>query len=249
MSRQRNYFLIVTPIPGTYCFLHVRNLQQLLPRVSKGYLCFAVSTEGVVELANVDISDVMGRTSLHLAALGGHAQCLELLIRRSGALNAKDNYGQTPLHSACETGKRNCVRVRMHKVQAITSKLLVNYKASSQNHYSPQKERGKCGSKVDRKFHNFYFQVLLNETEVDPNLTDAHGNAPLHIVCKNGNTKLARMFLDLRVIDIDSKNKDGDTPLHLAAGKNNLIWSFTKKNRLSDLYASSARGLVLKTER
>lgn len=42
------------------------------------------------------------------------------------------------------------------------------------------------------------------------------GNSPLHIATQLGNWEFIDMVLDIEGVEIDPKNRDGDTPLHLA---------------------------------
>ncbi len=46
----------------------------------------------------VSSKDNNGGTPLHMAALGGHKDIVELLVANKADVNAKNNYGMTPLH-------------------------------------------------------------------------------------------------------------------------------------------------------
>ncbi|XP_053305376.1 ankyrin repeat domain-containing protein 27 [Spea bombifrons] len=62
--------------------------------------------------------DDRGYTPLHVSAICGQAQCIDLLISKGAAVNATDYHGSTPLHLACQKGYQNI------------SLLLLHYKAS-----------------------------------------------------------------------------------------------------------------------
>lgn len=49
------------------------------------------------------------RTTLHAAAFGDHAECLQLLLRHDAQVNAVDNSGKTALMMAAENGQAGAV--------------------------------------------------------------------------------------------------------------------------------------------
>jgi ankyrin repeat protein len=64
--------------------------------------------------------------------------------------------------------------------------------------------------------------ILLNAKDADPNLSDhtPWGLRPLHLVARNGNLELAKLFLEgckANVCDIDAEDKGGASPIHFAA--------------------------------
>lgn len=48
---------------------------------------------------------------------------------------------------------------------------------------------------------------------------DEEGNTALHIAVKKGNMKIAEMLIGMPGIDVNVRNNDQSTPLHLAAEK------------------------------
>jgi ankyrin repeat protein len=59
----------------------------------------------------VSIKDSSGFTPLHWAALDGHKEIVELLIRKGAPLNECNNFCETPLHLACSAGRTDAARM------------------------------------------------------------------------------------------------------------------------------------------
>jgi uncharacterized protein len=55
--------------------------------------------------------DGEGRTALHLAALQGQREAVELLLSKNAAVAARDNVGWTPLHCAARRGHQRIVEL------------------------------------------------------------------------------------------------------------------------------------------
>uniref|UniRef100_A0A8C5PX78 Ankyrin repeat domain 27 n=1 Tax=Leptobrachium leishanense TaxID=445787 RepID=A0A8C5PX78_9ANUR len=58
--------------------------------------------------------DDRGYTPLHVAAICGQAQCIDLLIAKGAAVNATDYHGSTPLHLACQKGYQKIALLLLH---------------------------------------------------------------------------------------------------------------------------------------
>jgi len=58
---------------------------------------------------NLNVTNVLKRTPLHLACLGGHTGVAQLLVRSGADLNLVDIDGNTALHFASEKGHRQLV--------------------------------------------------------------------------------------------------------------------------------------------
>ena len=70
-----------------------------------------LSVTGAEAVSLVQKRSIDGSTSLHLAALQGHAGIIETLIARSPSLiDEQDNDGCTPLHHAATNGHINVLR-------------------------------------------------------------------------------------------------------------------------------------------
>ena len=65
---------------------------------------------------------VFGYTPLHEAVNGGHADALEILLKKGGDINSRANTGYTPLHLAASAGNIECVRVLLRYNANIAAK-------------------------------------------------------------------------------------------------------------------------------
>ena len=48
---------------------------------------------------------------------------------------------------------------------------------------------------------------------------DPNGETPLHFACHNGNTKIAQIFCNLPLINVNVPDANGNTPLSIALAK------------------------------
>ena len=63
----------------------------------------------------LDAVDALRRTPLHLAAYGGHEECVDLLCKRGARVAAEATDGFTALHFACRAGKTDVVKALVTK--------------------------------------------------------------------------------------------------------------------------------------
>jgi len=60
--------------------------------------------------ATLDVSTTRyAQTPAHIAAFGGHPQCLIWLIQAGASINKPDCEGETPIHKAARSGSLDCV--------------------------------------------------------------------------------------------------------------------------------------------
>uniref|UniRef100_A0A673UAB2 Ankyrin repeat domain 10 n=1 Tax=Suricata suricatta TaxID=37032 RepID=A0A673UAB2_SURSU len=74
----------------------------------------AVQLECLIQLvragATLDVSTTRyAQTPAHIAAFGGHPQCLLWLIQAGASINKPDCEGETPIHKAARSGSLDCI--------------------------------------------------------------------------------------------------------------------------------------------
>jgi ankyrin repeat protein len=65
--------------------------------------------------AQIDVTDALGRTPLHMAAFYGRTKASELLLASGASIDARDRVGMTPLHAAVLSGGRHEVELLLDR--------------------------------------------------------------------------------------------------------------------------------------
>ncbi|KAL8686389.1 MAG: hypothetical protein Q9224_005461, partial [Gallowayella concinna] len=174
----------------------------------------------IEEGANVNAKGADGKAPLHLAALQGNPDIVQLLIDhhanpnisasiRGDRMERKFEGSRTPLHWACHKGHESCVRI------LVDNKGDVNARNCTSRY--PLQEAIMHG-------HTNIANLLL-ESGALLTISDNEGWTPLHQAADNGNVELINTLLD-RGCDIEARTTDKShlnrycraTPLFLAAG-------------------------------
>ncbi|KAE8608961.1 hypothetical protein XENTR_v10011676 [Xenopus tropicalis] len=146
--------------------------------------------------------DDRGYTPLHIAALYGQAQCVDLLISKGAVVNATDYLGSTPLHLSCQKG---------HQKIAL---LLLHFKASSDiqdnNGNTPLHLACTYGHEDCVKALVYYD---LNSCKIDT--VNEKGDTPLHIAARWGYQGIIEVLLE-NGANTDIQNKRKETPMQCA---------------------------------
>ncbi|CAB0031530.1 unnamed protein product [Trichogramma brassicae] len=170
----------------------------------------------------VDVQDNLGNSPLHLALTDGYKKMIVELLLRSGANpNLTNAEGLTPLHIIC---KRN------ERVDHGMAEIL--FKISREKHQLVQvNAQDKTGQTplhyaVSHDCKKQIVQLLL-ENGANPNLSNAEGSTPLHIICKrdeHNDGVLANMLFEIsdkrhQPLQVDTVDNSGQTALHYALAK------------------------------
>ncbi|XP_029689817.1 ankyrin repeat and SAM domain-containing protein 1A isoform X4 [Takifugu rubripes] len=140
---------------------------------------------------NVNCVDSTGYTPLHHAALNGHSEVVEALLRNEALTNIADNKGCYPLHLAAWKGDEHIVKLLIHQGPSHPK---LN-EQSSVDH----KEFKRCGP------FDPYINAKNNANET-----------PLHCAAQYGHTGVVRILLE-ELTDPTMRNNKFETPLDLAA--------------------------------
>ncbi|XP_046895295.1 ankyrin repeat and SAM domain-containing protein 1A isoform X2 [Hypomesus transpacificus] len=140
---------------------------------------------------NVNCVDSTGYTPLHHAALNGHSEVVEVLLRNEALTNIADNKGCYPLHLAAWKGDQRIVRLLIHQGPSHPK---LN-EQSSVDH----REFKRCGP----------FDPYINAKNND-------NETPLHCAAQYGHTQVVCLLLE-ELTDPTMRNNKFETPLDLAA--------------------------------
>ncbi|XP_053498747.1 ankyrin repeat and SAM domain-containing protein 1A-like isoform X2 [Ictalurus furcatus] len=139
---------------------------------------------------NVNCVDSNGYTPLHHAALNGHSEVVELLLKSDAVTNVADNKGCYPLHLAAWKGDQRIVRLLIHKG---TSYPKLNEQTLDHREFK------RCGP----------FDPYINAKNND-------NETALHCAAQYGHSDVVRVLLE-ELTDPTMRNNRFETPLDLAA--------------------------------
>ncbi|XP_048203874.1 ankyrin repeat and SAM domain-containing protein 1A isoform X5 [Perognathus longimembris pacificus] len=173
---------------------------------------------------NVNCVDSTGYTPLHHAALNGHKDVVEVLLRNDALTNVADSKGCYPLHLAAWKGDAQIVRLLIHQGPSHT-------RVNEQNALEIRelKKYGPFDPYINAKNndnetalhcaaqygHTEVVKVLLEEL-TDPTMRNNKFETPLDLAALYGRLEVVKMLLNAHP-NLLSCNTKKHTPLHLAA--------------------------------
>jgi ankyrin repeat protein len=158
--------------------------------------------------ADVGAKNGEGQTPLHAAAASGHKSMVELLLNHQASVQAVDNNGDTPLHLTAEHGYRSVVEALLAHSAEVNAK----------NKYgsTPLLMASADG------FKSVVDLLLAHGADINATTTFIHSQThnfsgtPLCIAATRGDQPLVELLLS-KGAQVDAEDKDGRTPLSLAA--------------------------------
>ncbi|KAF7654089.1 hypothetical protein LDENG_00074800, partial [Lucifuga dentata] len=161
--------------------------------------------------------DDRGYTPLHVAAVCGQAQLIDLLVRKGALVNATDYHALTPLHLSCQRG-----------YQGVTL-LLLHYKA----HTDAQDNNGNTPLHLACMYgHEDCVKALvyydLQTCHLD--LQNDKGEAALHMAARWGYEGIIQVLLE-NGADTGILNKNKETPLQCALNSKIVTLLESTQNR------------------
>uniref|UniRef100_A0ABD2X5P7 PRANC domain-containing protein n=1 Tax=Trichogramma kaykai TaxID=54128 RepID=A0ABD2X5P7_9HYME len=167
--------------------------------------------EDMQQKVQVDARDKLGWTPLHFASHNGHSKLVESLLRRGADPNSADEKGSTPLHNICSREQDDNLAEKFFEIcEELQQKIQVD-------------ARDKLGDTplhlALKKEHRTLVESLLRHG-VNPNLADAEGLTPLHLICiRDIDDEIVEVFFKIcddmqQKVQVDAVDKSGNTPLH-----------------------------------
>ncbi|KPI96846.1 Ankyrin-1 [Papilio xuthus] len=153
-------------------------------------------------------------TPLQLAAEGGHADVVRVLVRAGASCTDENREGLTAVHLAAEHGHTNVLDVmRSTNTLRISSKKLGLTPLHIAAYYGQ--------AETVRELLSFVPGTVKSESPTGmslvPVLGAESGLTPLHLAAYNGNENVVRLLLNSPGVQVDAaSNENGYNPLHLA---------------------------------
>ncbi|XP_067448905.1 ankyrin repeat and SAM domain-containing protein 1A-like isoform X6 [Thunnus thynnus] len=157
---------------------------------------------------NVNCVDSTGYTPLHHAALNGHSEVVEALLRNEALTNIADNKGCYPLHLAAWKGDEHIVKLLIHQGPS-------HPKLNEQNNDNETPLH--CAAQYG---HSRVVRLLLEEL-TDPTMRNNKFETPLDLAALYGRLEVVKLLLTAHP-NLLSCNTKKHTPLHLASRNGHL---------------------------
>ncbi|XP_041483387.1 putative ankyrin repeat protein RF_0381 [Lytechinus variegatus] len=136
-----------------------------------------------------------------VAAMGGHEECVRMLLDNNADIKTTDNEGWTVLHYAASSGNEAVVN------DLLDQKDLSSSRRSRRGH-SPLDVAVRSGKAGTAGF-------LLDKDASVIHQSDSEGFTPLHLAIESGFTSVVEELISLGA-DLNQASNDGQTPLHTA---------------------------------
>ncbi|KAL7298798.1 hypothetical protein TKK_0008542 [Trichogramma kaykai] len=166
------------------------------------------------QFVHLNALDKVGNTPLHFALYYGLKSTVELLLSRDVELSMVNDIGLTLLHIICQKENDDDLIKKLFKVSDENQQEL---------QINAQDKWGNTPLLMAVQNENHAAVEFLLRRGANPNLANAEGLTPLHVICEDNSCHaLAEMIFEIsdikyHPIHVDAQNLNGNTPLHVAA--------------------------------
>ncbi|XP_046571003.1 ankyrin repeat and KH domain-containing protein mask-like [Haliotis rubra] len=189
---------------GTYLSQVSNNKQTILHLACRGGNTEIIKYLLKHTTVDIDSRDASGWTPVMQAAIRGHKDAFDVLVESGADLSQVSNNKETILHMACGVGNVDIIMYLLkHDIVEINSQGF--------NGLTPVMRAAKYG-------HKDVFDVLVKAGADLSRLSDRK-ETTLHVACTGGNVGIIKYLLKHDIVDIDSRDVDGWTPvMHTVTG-------------------------------
>jgi len=209
--------------------------------------------------ADVNSRDARGNTPLHTGIPSGvYKEVVSLLLARGADPNIRDEHGDTPLHIAVTLNRNeegvqallsNGADVHIRNISGKTPlyiavqdhrTALIPILLTSGSEIFAADNSGTTPFDISARANDGTFNLLITADTV--NQRDSAGNTMLHSAVRNrANSEQIAKILEQRAL-VDSRNRDGETALHIAVRLNQRESGEFLISRNASIFALNAAG-------
>ena len=157
---------------------------------------------------NTNQGNSNGRTPVHIASEYNKDQALGILLRFGGCVDVKDKYGWTPIHLCLHKMSSRCLSLLLEKAKCI------NYRTHEEFEFV--KEGSTPLLMTIKNTTDLKTVKILLKHGADANMVDINDNNSLMLAVTQKLPLKAIETILRHVKDVDVRNKEGLTALHLA---------------------------------
>ncbi|XP_046571007.1 ankyrin repeat domain-containing protein 50-like [Haliotis rubra] len=170
-------------------------------------------------IVDIESRDMNGWTPVMQAAIDGHKDVFDVLVKAGADLSQVSNNKETTLHLACVGGNIEIIMYFMKYG-------IVDIDSRDINGWTPVMNASSAG-------HKDVFDVLV-EAGADLSQVSNEKETILHIACRGENVEIFKYLMKHDIVDIDSRDMDGWTPVMSAVsdGQKDMFKVLVQKGQI-----------------
>jgi len=177
--------------------------------------------------ADINLKNKFGNTCLYKAIENGHFKVIQALVNGGADVNSKNNHGITPIMQSAWSGKLDSLKYLIERkaqlndqdnkgttTTATTTAISITTYTNANTNTTDTGETALMKSAFKNTL--VCLKVLLS-SGARHDIRDKAGMLAIHHSCISGAKDTLKALIDRSIITIDEKDRDGNTPLHIAS--------------------------------